>query len=194
MELSLVPARRNSPATTAEQKSALNSVQGVEDHGRRRLPTTGDSTDESHDHFASDRLKNGRRTRSPVSEVVRSTKLDISSGRYRQLPRSSLHHPLESSVYTRIQLPILCFYFSHRCVHIIHSAYLPIMDIHEIMRKLKNRRPSTRYRHLAVKALIRSLKNHGLSKRDISRKTSQIIKAYFDLEYTHSRPLSRHDH
>lgn len=194
MEPSLVPARRNSPATTAEQKSALNSVQGVEDHGRIRLPMTGDSTDESHDHFASDRLKNRRRTRSPVSEVVRSAKTDISSGSYRQPPRSFLHHPLASSVYTRIQLPVLCFYLSHRFVHIIHSTYLPIMNIRGIVRKLKHRRPSTHYKDLAVKALIRSLKNHGLSKRDITRKTSQIIKAYFDLKYTHSRPLSRHDH
>jgi hypothetical protein len=191
MEPSLVPARRNSPATTAEQKSALNSVQGVEDRGRRRLRTTGDSTDESHDHFASGRLKNGRRTRSPVSEVVRSTKTDISSGSYCQPPRSFLHHPLTSSVYTRIQLPILCFYFSHRCVHIIHSTYLHIMDIHDIMHKLKHRRPPTHYRHLALKALTRSLRNHELSKRDITRKTSQIIKAYFDLEYTHSCPLFR---
>jgi hypothetical protein len=187
-----VPARRNFPATTVEQKSALNSVQGVEDHGRKRLLTTGDSADESHNHFASDKLKNERRTRSPVSKVARSTKTDISSGSNRQPPRSFLHHPLTSSVCTRIQLTILCFYLSHRHVHIIHSTYSPIMDMMKSC--ISSNSNFTHYRHLAAKALIRSIKNDGLSERDITRKTSQLIKAHFDLEYTHSRPLFRHNH
>jgi len=57
------------------------------------------------------------------------------------------------------------------------------MDIHELTYKIKDRLPATRYKHQAVKALIRTVRDTNYSERTLARKTSQIIKAHFEIEY-----------
>ncbi|KEQ72615.1 hypothetical protein M436DRAFT_82714 [Aureobasidium namibiae CBS 147.97] len=55
--------------------------------------------------------------------------------------------------------------------------YLPSLLI------IKDELPATRYKHHAVKALIRTVKDHNYSERSLTRATSRIIKAHFDIDH-----------